>query len=454
MSFYGDTEFATRFPNIIASAVSILLVYLIAAHLYGSQVALLSALAMALSPFAILYAPTAYADPLLVMWLLLAAVLAQRRRWALAGLGAALAILTKPEALVLLPLVAVLGLPSAGGERKPAHPVHDYLRGLLFFSIVCAVVTVAVEGLWQWLRPGQPSPLGLGLGNYGGIGLVAPQEAVVRLVGWWDEALRWVFVSPQLNLLLAAGTIALVVRLLWGAVRRDPPSSGSHRWPDAILLLALAYLLLARTVISFQLWHRYLLLAVPLLCILLARIVDGLWDAIIRLVRHWPSPQPSPQQGEGGDAAKPTTLALRLVPLLLVAVLMLAPVRAALAGQVPVGSDHGVYWGIEQTALFVREQIPPGSVIYQHSLGWQFSYYIPGVHVDFWWYPSIDWLAATAAGRSEHSQYLILPSTDPSDAIAAALGAYGLELLPVHSALRPDGSVSFQTYRIVPVTGP
>ena len=70
--------------------------------------------------------------------------------------------------------------------------------------------------------------------------------------------------------------------------------------------------------------------------------------------------------------------------------------------------------------------------------------------MDFWWYPSLDWLAQTAASRAEQSQYVIVPSWEASQQMAAALAARGLALLPVHSAHRPDGSISFETYRIAP----
>ena len=89
-------------------------------------------------------------------------------------------------------------------------------------------------------------------------------------------------------------------------------------------------------------------------------------------------------------------------------------------------------------------------MIYHHALGWQLGYYLYGVHMDFWWYDTPQWLAQTAAGRAEHSQYVIVPSPEPPDEVVAALSARGLMLLPVHSATRPDGSVSFVTYRIAP----
>jgi 4-amino-4-deoxy-L-arabinose transferase-like glycosyltransferase len=418
MNVYGYFEFASRFPSIIASTLTVLLTYLLAWRLYRrAAIALVAALLLALSPFAILYAPTAFADPLMVMWLLLAAALVAYEQWTAAGVAAALAILTKQEALLLLPLV-VVWIATIGPDRS------DVGRGLLRFAVACAIVAVGVELLWEAMRPGQPSPFALGLAHYGGIALVAPSQIPPRLAEWWQTALRYVFASPVLNVLLFVSPVALV----WAARRPPAPKSGgeqsSDRRADVMILLVVAYAILARTIVSFQMWDRYMLFAAPLLCILLARGVD----AVLAV---------------GGQR-----IARTLASLVLAAALLASPVADALPGRIPVGSDHGDYWGIDETARFVRENVAPGSVIYHDDLGWQLSYYLYGAHLDFWWYPSLDWLAQTAAGRAEHSQYIIVPSWAQEDSIAVPLAAHKLRLLPVHSALRPDGSVSFRTYRI------
>ena len=408
MSFYGFTEFATRFPAIISSAVTIALTYLLSMHLYGSRpIARVAALALALSPLAILYAPTAYTDPLLVMWLMLAVVLACSDRWVLSGAVAALAVLTKQEAPILLPLVAIIGLPLAWcyRPRVAGAAAVPWIAGRLArFAVVCVALAAIVELIWEAERPGQPSPFSLGLAHYGGIGLVAAGEIAPRLAAWWGEALRYVFSSPMLAALCLAGVPLLL--LLGGKERRVA---------DAVLVTACVYAILARTMVDFQMWSRYMLAAVPFLCILLARSVDLVWQ--------WLSHQAPAAQRRGGSA-----WLLSLVPLLMVGGLLIAPVNEARAGRLPVGSDHGTYTGIDETARFIRTDVPPGSVLYHSTLGWQLGYYLYGEHLDFWWYPSLDWLAATAAGRAEHSQYIIVPLWEDVAVIEQALGLPRLAL--------------------------
>ena len=429
MSFYGFTEFATRFPAIISSAITIVLTYRLSMQLYASRpIARLAALSLALSPLAVLYAPTGYADPLLVMWLMLAVVLAGDDHWTLSGVAAALAVLTKQEAPILLPLVVIIGLPQAWRRHPPVGgAVMPWMAGrLVAFAVVCVALAGATELVWEAARPGHASPFALGLVHYGGIGLVAAGDFAPRLAAWWDEALRFVFASPLLEVLCLVGVPLLLLR-----------GSKDRRRADIVLVTACAYAILARTVVGFQMWNRYMLAAVPFLCILLARSVDLVWDVLVGRAQ--------PQRLRAGWASLWT-----LAPLLLAGALLLGPVNAARAGRVPVGSDHGAYTGLDDTARFIRSALPPGSVIYHDTLGWQLGYYLYGEHLDFWWYPSLAWLAETAAGRPEQSQYIVVPSWEDTAAIAQELGARGLRLLPVHASHRSDGSMSFQTYRIAP----
>lgn len=470
MLIYGYFEFASRFPAIIASAVSVLLLYFLAWRLYHSRlIALLAALLLALSPIAILYAPTAYADPLLTMWLLLAALLAAGGRWGWAGVAAGLAVLTKQEAPLLFALPVLLGwagmsLPPAGEAGGRGRPGWAVLPGLLRFAAAATLAAAGIEWLWESTRPGQASPFALGLAHYGGVGLVSVGEIVPRLAGWWDEALQYVFAAPPLNVLLIVGGIGLalsVVRYEIAGGRLSVGGSGQHgessregadeapvdsvlrlsrqrpaaRRPasDALLLQAVTYGVLARTLVSFQMWDRYMLVAAPLLCIVLARVIDALVGWL---------------EGRWARAHAMRSYGGAVLVITLVALLMVGPVGAARAGQIPVGSDHGLYTGIDVTAQFIRQNVPPGSVIYHSDLGWQFGYYLYGVHLDFWWYPSLQWLAETAAGRASHSQYIVVPAWDDTDAIAAALRASNLVLLQVHTAYGADGQATFVTYRI------
>ncbi|MBK9613698.1 MAG: phospholipid carrier-dependent glycosyltransferase [Dehalococcoidia bacterium] len=75
----GPTEIAARLPNFIASILLVPLVGVWAWRLYGDEVtAVLAALLLALSPFAIQFSATAFTDPLLTFWLVAAFVAATK----------------------------------------------------------------------------------------------------------------------------------------------------------------------------------------------------------------------------------------------------------------------------------------------------------------------------------------------------------------------------------------
>ncbi len=70
MRLFGRSEIAARLPNLAASLLGIALVYHLGRRLYGGKTALWAALFVALSPYDILFARTAFTDPMLVLWVL------------------------------------------------------------------------------------------------------------------------------------------------------------------------------------------------------------------------------------------------------------------------------------------------------------------------------------------------------------------------------------------------
>src|SRR5690606_14501359 len=87
-------------------------------RLYGDErVGLLGALLVALSPFDMLFASTAFTDPLLVALLLGAILAAAASRPGVAGVLAGLAWATKQQAILFLPLVAAVLLIGPPARR-------------------------------------------------------------------------------------------------------------------------------------------------------------------------------------------------------------------------------------------------------------------------------------------------------------------------------------------------
>jgi hypothetical protein len=101
----GPSEAGARLVNIFASLLTIPVVAATARHLWGRTAGLITALVLALNPFAISFAATAYTDPLLVLWgsLSIHAAITGRGFWAGIWLGAA--IMTKQQGLLYVPVV-------------------------------------------------------------------------------------------------------------------------------------------------------------------------------------------------------------------------------------------------------------------------------------------------------------------------------------------------------------
>ena len=76
LGLLGASETAARLPSLLATIITVGLTFGLGRQLYGSTTGLLAAWLVALSPFTILFAPTALTDPLLVMLVLSACLVA------------------------------------------------------------------------------------------------------------------------------------------------------------------------------------------------------------------------------------------------------------------------------------------------------------------------------------------------------------------------------------------
>ena len=164
---------AARWVNILAGTLTIPVLAACARRWWGAGAALAAALVAALSPFAISFAPTAFTDPVLVLAGSLALTLAARRRWFWSGFWLGVAIMTKQQGLLFVPLVAACGLcaqPKVGGSLR-------WLAG-------SAVVVLPIL-YWDSLRWAvAPSPWDLGAANVGGVALLAPSAWFGRAESW------------------------------------------------------------------------------------------------------------------------------------------------------------------------------------------------------------------------------------------------------------------------------
>jgi hypothetical protein len=237
-----------------------------------------AALFVALSPFDILFARTAFTDPLLVVWALGALCAVAYGRWFWAGVCLGLAFATKQHAIVLIPLVLTVGWIRslfdlyASTRRKPGSTCSASLKspglhrvkfrvlrvllaqllvGALGFSIPSALVIWWDSVRWA-IRPGywQQSAL-----SYGGLTWAAFDTWGERLVKWLGWT-RYLF-GPVGLLLLIGGGVLLVRGWQRGPGRQET-------WYDTAFVGYASVYLLLHTVLEFSVWDRYLLPLVPL----------------------------------------------------------------------------------------------------------------------------------------------------------------------------------------------
>jgi 4-amino-4-deoxy-L-arabinose transferase-like glycosyltransferase len=426
-ALFGNSELAVRWPGLAAGLLTVPLTAALARSLYRNyMVAVIAAVGVALSPFAILFSATAFTDPLMVALGLAACVAMTRGRPGWAGVLAGLAFAAKQTGLVWVALAAGSGVARISNQQvsKPAtgRAALRFVAGLLLvagllFAWDATRVARGAESFWRE-----------GVTGYGGLRLIWPQELWARLRGWGDLA-RYLFVSPVVNGALLVGLPALVVCALT-RLRHT-----AEALTDLLLVSFLLVYLLFHWLWAFPVWDRYLLPLVPVLAVLLGRGAHG-----VSHILHRASLQVC-------KSASLSFFICSFVHLSLV-ILLLLPAFNAARSRYPVGGDHGAYDGIDQVAVFLR-RLPEGSVVYHHWLGWHYDYYLFDAPVYLAYWPTPAWLArdVQAFGWRE-PRYITFPSWEPPARVEWALAGVGYGLSPVLTTTRRDGTPSFTVYRI------
>src|SRR4029077_7829392 len=114
----------------------------LALTLVGEGTALRSVVYIAVFPAA-LFLGALSTEPLCLVLSVGAFLAAERRRWALAGVAAGLAILTRPTGVMLLPALAVLAWRAVP-------------RGAAFLRLAIALPIAAIWPIWLWATFGHP----------------------------------------------------------------------------------------------------------------------------------------------------------------------------------------------------------------------------------------------------------------------------------------------------------
>lgn len=389
---------AARFAGILASTLTIPVLAASARHWWGWRAALVTALLAALNPFAISFAPTAFTDPVLVLAGSLALTLSVRDRWFWSGFWLGIALMTKQQGLLFIPLVAGYVLLC----RRPRAPASILLIATGVASVVLPIL------YWDSLRWSvAPSPWDLGATNVGGILLLPPAAAIERLRGWLT--LGWYLLASS-PLWACYGTVLLVSAFM--AVRRRAPA---NTWRPALVLAVWAggFLLLHITT-SVQIWDRYLLpLVIPLTLL-------GGWAAaeVGDTCRSW--------QSKGYEQIRrPAFASLAIAGLL---VLAAVPAADAAQGDLPIGGDHGGYAGLDEALAVVDT---PGALLFHRELGWhaRFALFdsIQTGRVELRYYPSAVYLADSATKSPHKERFVVVPDWGPMQDLQLQLAVRRLQ---------------------------
>ena len=429
---FEKNETAARLPSLFASVVSIALVFALARELYGeSNVGLLSALLLALSPFDILFASTAFIDPLMTALILGALLTAAKGRLGLAGLLIALAAAAKQQGLFFLPLVIFVGWLSPHSRSPQGQSIMpggtssaaDRIRSLWQVQWVRFALGFAVVGAgvfwWDLAREQRPGFLEQSFISYGGL-MLAAQASLGERASRWLRLVGTFWVSPWLNGLLLFGFALWPLGSLFGWWER-PSKLDLGLGAFVVGFLGLHWL------VGFQVWDRYLLGLVPLLAILAARLIVAFGRTV--RPRRW---------------RRVYAIAVGLALVLL----LTGPVQRATRSALAAGGDHGAYDGIDEIAAFVEREVPQASVLYHHWLGYHFRYYLYGSPLRLHWYPDLEDLQQDATVYRREPRYIAFPSWRDSLPAKKALADSGILLKPVLETTRRDGSVSFRLYRM------
>ena len=457
LQLFGVSELALRLPGMIAGVMTLGVLYACGRRAYGQRTALIAVALLAASPFAILFGPTAFTDPWLALFLAAAvwAALAGRPFWA--GLGIGLAIASKQQGILGVPLVVALvfwqvlvqarAIPRSG---RPAHPTWVLLLLTTSLLIAGVVLVIGPVSYWDSLRwSNRPSFWEHSISTYGGIGLASVGVWPVRAAGW-AQLLGYLFGSPGPSAaILGLAAVAGLAGATVGPRRDGFPGLGAHtrnagtggpgeasrtRWLDLGLGSYVAFYLAAHFVSTVQAWDRYLLPVVPLICLLAASGMQRTWG----LLGGWRS----------NGLARPAAVAA-------LGLLLAFGSWKGISASVPVGSDHGAYYGMARVVAELRSQ-PRETVIYDHSLGWFYGFYMFGAHQEVRWWDSAwklaDDAARTALAEPKRSQLLALPGWEDEEAnkIRLALAGRRLGLQERLRTYRPDGTRSFTLYQILP----
>lgn len=411
----GNRPEVAQFLNICISTLTIAVVGAIGRDLWGRTAGAITALLLALNPFAVSFAPTAFTDPLLVLGGMAALWAAIRGRGFAAGLWLGVAVMTKQTGVLYVPLIV--------GALWLHRPRMTPLPGMTARAVAGALAVIGPIVLWDSLRWAvAPSPWDLSVRNYGAMALASPALWADRLAGWWQQL--YFLQADNAAWLLTLTLWVTAAGIAWRA-RRERTTREQSVWDVALIGLWSGGFLALHLTSTIQIWDRYLLPLAPMWALLLA------W-AIGTVAARMPI------------GRRPSILLLTGIA----ALLLMGPATTAAAGGLPVGGDKGAYTGIGHAVAWMSENLETPFVLYHTQLGWHFQYYLFDAvatgQVELRWFPSTTYLADNVE-KTPHRPLLYLEARwAPQRDLAQRLAMRNL-------ALRQRGRFDqFVLYEIAP----
>jgi len=466
MMIFGGNEFAARLPHLIASVISLALIYRVGESLYNRSTGALAVTLFALSPMAILFATTLFTDTILIMFLLASILALTRRQWAWSGLWWGLAFACKQTAIFFLPLIAVLGLvtffskPSLRGApsaTKQSQSVTEIASQKLVLSevegtlamtvwsransavksfILPALLCVILVFAWDILRQPSVSFWTQGYTDNNPNRLIRANELLPRLTEWINLS-SYITGSRLIDLIFIIGLPLLLL------THRRPSTQALH---DLALVGFTLSFFTGYWLFAFNVWDRYLLVLTPIIALLIARVMQVISKqlSVIKLpISNFQLPT--------------STLRVQsLIPnpsLFIVHsslfILLLPSAFTSSQSAFPIGGDHGSYDGIDQIAATLRSA-PADSVLYDYWLSWEWRFYLFDSSLYVAWMPnthSIQKDLKTFGKRSP--RYIVVPSWESFAEVQTAIESANFRLEKIQTTTRRDGSQSFALYKII-----
>jgi len=313
-----------------------------------------------------------------------------------AGFLFGLAVASKYQALLFLPLTIGIGLMRGWRGRQ----WMQWTMGLI--PVLLAIVA------WDIAQDSRLSLIGAQWDAIGGLRIARSWELWPRLAEWTNQ---WLFLlgSSLLGFLILLGLPVLL--------RPSRKNDDERRAFGRLMALFLLGYFLLHWFVAIPVWDRYVLAALPIASIVLARLISTLIDYLSSMTGF---------RSMGRRSVEYSILAIAMILLL---ALQAPLVESARKGEVAVNSAVEPSRDILRQADLLRS-VPDGTVLYDHWYSWQWRYFLFDEQIYVNWFPDVDTLIRDIStfGRSGDPRYISLPNDARSDPVIRAVQEAGFEL--------------------------